>query len=65
MKNVVVLGATGSGKSSLCNILAGRNSFAVSAGVDSETNRTTIQNARWMGHGEGIIPSPLPHLPHF
>eukprot|EP00026_Physarum_polycephalum_P010338 Phypoly_transcript_10498.p1 GENE.Phypoly_transcript_10498~~Phypoly_transcript_10498.p1 ORF type:complete len:376 (+),score=60.16 Phypoly_transcript_10498:119-1246(+) len=63
MKKVIVLGATGSGKSSLCNILAGRrNTFVVSSGVNSQTSSTAIQNASWLGTGEGALIVDTPGL---
>ena len=53
LKNVVVIGSTGTGKSSLCNILAGKSHdddvFPVSAEMASCTNKTTGKTVEWRG----------------
>ena len=53
MKNMVVIGSTGTGKSSLCNVLAGRDHdddvFPASAEMASCTNKTTGKTVEWRG----------------
>jgi len=61
---IVILGATGVGKSSLANILVGRDKnyngrfftdgcFKVSTGLDSITKRTCADQGYWMGNTTG------------
>ena len=52
--NVVVLGNTGVGKSSLLNMLAGMDAFKVGDGAMSETSLTTAQLHKLMGKPDGI-----------
>ena len=52
--SLVVIGATGTGKSTLCNILAGRKHdddslFPVSGDMSSCTNKTTAKDLHWRG----------------
>jgi small GTP-binding protein len=49
MKNIVVIGSTGVGKSSLLNTLCGskENEFYVSASGQSVTNETTSKIFKW------------------
>ena len=52
--NVVILGNTGVGKSSLLNMFAGTDAFKVGDGAMSETSLTTAQLHRLMGRPDGI-----------
>lgn len=52
--NLVVIGSTGTGKSSICNVLAGRDHndkdfFPVSGAMESCTNKTTARRVNWRG----------------
>merc|ERR1712126_47618 len=52
--SLLVIGATGTGKSTLCNVLAGRKHddgslFPVSDAMSSCTNKTTAKNLLWRG----------------
>ena len=55
---IVVVGATGSGKSSLANALLGCDPrsqgcmFGVCGGTNSCTNETTIGTGPWLGNGQ-------------
>ncbi len=53
MKNMVVIGATGTGKSTLSNVLAGRSHdddlFPVGGSMTSCTNKTTGKKVDWRG----------------
>ncbi len=49
---VIVIGATGVGKSTVCNVLSGdtsRKMYPESAGIKPETFKTTVQEAYWFG----------------
>merc|ERR1719186_2044371 len=51
---MVVIGSTGTGKSTLCNIVSGRKPddqglFPVSSGMSSCTNKTTANKVEWSG----------------
>ena len=53
-KNLVIIGSTGTGKSTLCNVLSGRKHndetmFPVSEKMDSCTNKTTAKLVNWRG----------------
>ena len=53
---VAVIGPTGSGKSTLCNILCGRahddeKDFKSSNGMKSCTDKTCIVETKWRGNG--------------
>ena len=53
---VVVIGSTGSGKSSLVNTLSGcQNEFKVSASKQSETSQTTKKELTWRGSNRKVI----------
>ena len=56
---MVVIGKTGVGKSSLCNILAGKehddDEFPSSDSMDPVTNYTTGKKVMWRGE-EGNVP---------
>ena len=52
--NVVVLGSTGVGKSSLLNMLAGADVFKVGDGAMSETSLTSAHVHRLMGNADGV-----------
>lgn len=54
-KVVVVMGPTGSGKSALCNILAGNALFQESDNVNSCTYQTHIQSANWLGSSQSML----------
>jgi len=55
-KVAVVLGPTGSGKSALCNILAGSNAlFVESEDLSSCTYQTSIQTANWLGSAPRVM----------
>jgi small GTP-binding protein len=47
--NIVALGNTGVGKSSLLNMLAGENSFKVGTSIDSQTKQTTWKLHKYNG----------------
>ena len=53
LKNMVVIGKTGVGKSSLCNVLAGKDpddtEFPASDSMDPVTNVTTGKEVLWRG----------------
>ena len=52
-KHLVVIGSTGTGKSTICNILAGKDpndsTFPVSGAMESHTNKTTARTVLWRG----------------
>ena len=53
-KHLVVIGSTGTGKSTLCNVLSGRRHndakfFPVSDSMESCTNKTTLKTVKWRG----------------
>ena len=63
---IVILGATGVGKSSLANVLVGRDKnyngrsfnngcFKVSTGLDSITKRTCADQGYWLGNTTGQL----------
>jgi len=54
-KSLVVIGSTGTGKSSICNVLAGRKHddkdyFPASGAMESCTNKTTAKRVNWRGN---------------
>ena len=59
---LVIVGATGAGKSSLANALLGCDPrsppgsclFEVCGGLDSCTKETTIGTGKWLGHGQNF-----------
>ena len=60
MKNMVVIGCTGTGKSTLCNVLAGEepdhDTFPVGHDMSTCTNVTTVRTVKWMGEtGDSIL----------
>ena len=62
---LVLVGATGAGKSSLANALlgcdpkspAGECMFEVCGGLDSCTKETTIGTGNWLGYGQNFTVS--------
>jgi predicted GTPase len=49
---VIVIGATGVGKSTVCNVLSGdtsRTKYPESADIKPETFKTTIEEVYWFG----------------
>jgi len=52
-KRIVVIGSTGSGKSSLCNVIAGKDTqdslFPVGHDMSSKTWQTTVASVKWRG----------------
>jgi len=57
-RKIVVIGETGTGKSSLCNVIAGKpvtsDFFPVGHKLDSKTWQTTVNPAKWKGDGFDI-----------
>jgi predicted GTPase len=55
---VCVIGATGTGKSALCNTLIGdslKHTFIEGATTESQTTATQIQRGFWFGNGKEFI----------
>ena len=55
MRKIVALGNTGVGKSSLLNMLAGEDVFAVGESAMSETQMATARDRHFMGSGEKVL----------
>jgi len=65
-KRIVVIGSTGSGKSSFCNILAGKDAdddlFPVGHDMQSKTWKTKVAEVKWRGDGIPITIIDTPGL---